>query len=124
MKKVNYILISLVILLSSSALADEADCTIEIEDVNTGTKYKIDHHFTFTQESKAQWKYFKLPGSTYNCNFAFFNLGIGTMLSCELDEAGNDFVQSDRSGNKEVGIKNNLTFRHNNKFYTLLASCK
>jgi hypothetical protein len=107
-----------------AAHAGEAYCTIEIEDENGGVKYKIEQQFTYTGESHAQKKLFKLPGSKYNCSFTFVNLSIGTMLSCGLDEVGYNFVQSDRTGNKEVGVKNSLTFRHNNNFYKLAASCK
>jgi len=74
---------------SSASISDEALCEIDIEDVNSGAKYSIEHKFIFEPNpDRGQRKYFKIPGLNYTCQLYFFDLGIGTMLSCELDEVG------------------------------------
>lgn len=117
-------LIFLLAALSPLSWADAALCNIEIEDVNTGTKYTVEQNFTFKPSSDAQRKHFKLPGSNYSCTLAFFNLESGTMLSCELDELGHNFVQSDRSVIREKLAKNNLSFRYKSSFYVLVSICR
>ena len=109
---------------SSLAWADTANCTIEIENVNAGSKSKVEHSFTFKSGSEAQRKHFALPGSKFSCTLAFFDLTSGTMLSCQLDELGHTFVQSDRSVIGEVSAKNNLSFRYKSSFYVLQSYCK
>ena len=109
---------------SSLAWADTANCTIEIEDVNAGSKSKVEHSFTFKPGSEAQRKHFALPGSKFSCTLAFFDLKSGTMLSCQLDELGHHFVQSDRSAIVEGTAKNNLSFRYKSSFYVLRSYCK
>jgi hypothetical protein len=120
----NFPLIFMLMAFSTLALADKAKCTIEIEDVNTGTKYNVEQNFSFNQRSAAQRKHFKLPGSNYSCMLAFSNLDSGTMLSCELDKLGHDFVQSDRSVVSEKQATNNLSFRYKASFYSLKSICK
>jgi hypothetical protein len=114
----------LLLAFSSPAWADTANCTIEIEDVNAGTKYKIENPFTLMPDSEAQRKHFALPGSNFSCTLAFFDLKSGTMLSCQLDEMGHNFVQSDRSAIDEQSAKNNLNFRYKSSFYVLQSYCK
>jgi hypothetical protein len=109
---------------SSVVWADTANCTIEIENVNAGSKSKVEHSFTFKSGSEAQRKHFALPGSKFSCTLAFFDLSGGTMLSCQLDELGHSFVQSDRSAIGEVSAKNNLSFRYKSSFYVLQTYCK
>jgi hypothetical protein len=109
---------------STLALADTAKCTIEIEDVNAGAKYNVEQNISFNEGSAAQRKHFKLPGSNYSCTLAFFNLDSGTMLSCEFDELGHNFVQSDRSVVTEKQATNNLSFRYKASFYSLKSICK
>ena len=109
---------------SSLALAGTANCTIEIEDVNAASKSKIEHSFTFKSVSEAQRKHFTLPGRKFSCTLAFFDLKSGTMLSCQLDELGHHFVQSDRSAIGEGSAKNNLSFRYKSSFYVLESYCK
>lgn len=98
-------------------------CEIEIEDVNAGTQYTVKHDFKSGEDDWAERKYFSLPGSSIRCTLAFFNLGTGTMMSCELDELGHHFVQSDRSAISEKNPKNYLTFRFETYFYVLQSSC-
>ncbi len=109
---------------SSLTLADAAKCTIEIEDVNAGTKYNVEQKFSFKPGSAAQRKHFMLPGSNYSCTLAFFDLDSGTMLSCQFDELGHNFVQSDRSVVNEKQATNNLNFRYKASFYSLKSTCK
>lgn len=109
---------------SSLAWADTANCTIEIENVNAGSKSKVEHSFTFKSDAEAQRKHFALFGSKFLCTLAFFDLNSGTMLSCQLDELGHAFVQSDRSVISEVSAKNNLSFRYKSSFYVLQSYCK
>jgi hypothetical protein len=118
---------SLILALAFSSLswADTAKCTIEIEDVNGSTKYKVEQPFTFKPGSSwAQRKHFALPGSKFSCTLAFFDFNSGTMLSCDLDELGHNFVQSDRSVIDEGHAKNNLSFRYKSSFYFLKSYCK
>lgn len=114
----------LLMAISSIAWADTAKCAIEIQDVNLGTKYKVEQSFTFQPGSEAQRKHFALPGSNFSCTLAFFDLKSGTMLSCQLDELGHHFVQSDRSAINEGLAKNNLSFRYKSSFYVLESNCK
>ena len=110
---------------SSLAWADTAKCTIDIEDVNAGTKYKVEQTFIFKPSSESQRKHFTLPGSSqFSCTLAFFGLKSGTMLSCQYDELGHNFVQSDRSVIDEGHQKNNLSFRYKSSFYVLESYCK
>ena len=109
---------------SSLVWADTTSCTIEIENVNAGSKSKVEQSFTFKSGSEAQRKHFALPGSKFSCTLAFFDLKSGTMLSCQLDELGHNFVQSDRSVIGEGSAKNNLSFRYKSSFYVLHSYCK
>ena len=109
---------------SSLSWADTAKCTIEIKDVNLGTKLKVEQSFTLKPGSEAQRKHFALPGSNFSCTLAFFDLKSGTMLSCQLDELGHNFVQSDRSAIEERFAKNNLSFRYKSSFYYFESYCK
>ncbi len=112
-------------LYSCLSLADTAVCTVQIQEVTSGVKQKIEHAFTFKPGSnEAQIKQFELRDSSFTCRLAFFNLNSGTMLSCEFDESGHDFVQSDRSAINENQSKNNLSFRYKTVFYALESACK
>jgi hypothetical protein len=108
----------------SVAWADTANCIVEIEDMNAGSKYKIEHSFRFKPGFDAQRKHFALPGSGFSCTLTFFDLNSGTMLSCQLDELGHNFVQSDRSAIDEGPAKNNLSFRFKSALYVLESLCK
>lgn len=109
---------------SSLAWAGTTSCTIKIEDVNAGSKSKVEYSFTLKSDSETQRKHFVLPGSKFSCTLAFFDLESGTMLSCKLDELGHHFVQSDRSAIGEESAKNNLSFRYKSSFYVLQSYCK
>ena len=111
-------------LYSCLSLADTAVCTVEILENYSGVKQKIEYAFSFKSGSKkAQWKHFKLSDNSFNCLLAFFNLSSGTMLSCQFDELGYNFVQSDRSGINENHSKNNLSFRYKAVQYYLESAC-
>ncbi|MFA5372475.1 MAG: hypothetical protein WC298_10950 [Sideroxydans sp.] len=121
----------LVTVLSSNALADTANCTIEIENVTaevqskTAAKQIVEFAFEFAPGAGAQRKHFDLPGGKYLCTLAFFNLDSGTSLSCErTDDFGNAYVQSDRSGISERSAKNNLVFRDGASHFVLDTTCK
>ncbi len=117
-------LIFLLVVWAPLSWAGTAKCNIEIEDVNAGTKHTVEQKFAFKSGSDAQRKHFKLPGSDFSCSLAFFDLESGTMLSCQLDELGHNFVQSDRSAVDEKLPKNNLSFRYKASFYVLESICK
>jgi phosphate-selective porin len=120
-----YSLIFLFSLYSRLSLADTAMCTVDIQEVTSGAKQKIEHAFTFKLGSnEAQRKHFELSDNSFTCTLALFNLNTGTMLSCEFDELGHNFVQSDRSAINENHSKNNLSFRYNTVFYVLKSACK
>ena len=120
-----YSLILLFSLYSCLSLADTAVCTVEIQEVTSGVKQKIEHTFIFKPSSnEAQRKQFELRDNSFTCTLAFFNLNSGTMLSCEFDELGHNFVQSDRSVINEKHSKNNLSFRYKTVFYVLESACK
>ena len=102
----------------------EAICEIEIEDVVSATTYSVEHSFESGIGFAAQRKHFDLPGSKIRCTLAFFNLDSGTMISCELDELGHHFVQSDRSVLDEQNPRNYLSFRYQSHFYVLKSSCQ
>lgn len=126
------LLIFLTVAFSSHSWADTAKCTIEIEDViaevelKATTKYIVEQTFSFKPDSvEAQRKYFDLSDGRYSCTLAFYDLNIGTALSCEKKEdLGHTFVQSDRSGIEEHAARNNLIFRDGNSFFELNAICK
>lgn len=112
-------------------MADTANCTVEVEDVNAevewkaATKYVVEHTFEFVPGSGKQDKHFDLPDGRYSCTLAFFDLDSGTSLSCERkDDLGHTFAQSDRSGIDERATRNNLIFRDGNSFFILDAECK
>ena len=121
----------LVAVLTSNALADTANCTIEIENVTaevqskTAAKQIIEFAFEFSPGTGAQRKHFDPPGGQYLCTLAFFDLNTGTSLSCERkDDSGHTYVQSDRSGIRERSAKNNLVFRDGASHIVLDATCK
>jgi len=110
---------------TSISWAETAKCTIEIEDINSGSKYTVEQNFHLKTGTTTQKKHFALPGSQYSCTLAFFDLRSGTMLSCEDNrDMGHSFIQSDRSTLVEGRAKNNLTFRNKDYFFSLSAHCK
>jgi hypothetical protein len=114
-----------IICLSVSVNCWSADviCKIQIEDVVAGTTYTVEHSFV-SDKDFGDRKQFDLPGSEYKCNLWLLNLNSGTTLSCELDELGHNFVQSDRSKIEEKDAKNHLSFRYKSSFFVLKTSCK
>ncbi len=109
----------------SPAWAGSAACSIRIEDVNKATAYMLTQTFEFRNDGPAQRKHFETPGNDYSCTLAFFELGKGTMLSCEYKEdAGHTFFQSDRSSLDDNAVTNNLSFRHKSAFIVLKTVCK
>jgi hypothetical protein len=103
----------LIMFVASASLAETATCRIEIEDVNKGSTYELQQGFTFKEGGDAQRKHFETPGNDYACTLAFFELGMGTMVSCEYKrDMGQTFFQSDRSTLKNASGANNLAFRH------------
>ena len=107
----------------ANCYAESAKCSIDIED-GKGTHYEINEEFEFAAGVAGDRKTFKLPGSDIECNFVFFDKKTGTALACELDEIGQNYVQSDRSLISETEIYNNLTFRYNSKLFTIKTYCK
>lgn len=115
----------LIVFVSSASLADTAACRIEIEDVNKGSTYEFQHRFTFQKSGDAQRKHFETPGNDYACTLAFFELGMGTMVSCEYKrDMGQTFFQSDRSALKDASGTNNLAFRHASAFLVVKTKCE
>lgn len=104
--------------------AKTAICNVEIQDVSTGTKYNVTHKVDYTVGAAGDRKEFNLPGSKYKCYLMFFTLDNGTALSCELDEHGQNYIQSDRSIIKEGNAKNNLVFRYGKSHFVIKSSCK
>jgi hypothetical protein len=110
---------------SSLSLADTVKCTIDVQDVNVGSKVTVEHNFNFKPGAAAQRKHFDLSGSPYTCTLAFFDPSTGTMLSCaNKKDLEHTFVQSDRSAITENSTKNNLSFRDGSTFFTLSAAYK
>ncbi|MEE9332013.1 MAG: hypothetical protein V3U89_07260 [Methylophilaceae bacterium] len=101
-----------------------ANCTIEIQDVTSGTNYTVQHKIEYTVGLPGDRKEFALPGSSYKCYFTFFTLESGTSLSCQLDELGRNYVQSDRSVISEGKAKNNLAFRFGRSNFVIQSTCK
>jgi hypothetical protein len=131
MPSLRMIFILILAALSSPAMADFANCTIEIEDValeaqtKASSKQTLEFSFSFSIGGKAQRKHFNLAGGKYLCTLAFFDLDSGTSLSCErTDDSGHTYFQSDRSGIKERSARNNLVFRDRASHFVLDASCK
>lgn len=120
----NFIAILLFTMYASTSSAEVANCEITIEEVNARTTYEIKHSFTFIPNPDwAQRKNFQLPGYEHTCTLAFFDFDLGTMMSCELDETGHHFVQSDRSGISNDNTRNHLTFRYKSEFFVLEPIC-
>lgn len=114
----------MVLLVSTQCWAKTANCSIETQDVSSGTKYTVNHNFEYTVGAAGDRKEFKLPGSSYNCHITFFTLESGTSISCQLDKLGHNYIQSDRSVIKEDLAKNNLTFRFGKSHFVINSSCK
>ena len=105
--------------------ADTSKCSVEIQDINSGTKYTIEQVFHFETGDSAQRKNFDLPDGQYTCTLAFFDMKSGTMLSCEnKSDMGQSFVQSDRSAIEENTAINNLSFRNKDNFYSISSTCR
>lgn len=110
---------------SSLAWADSIACSIRIEDVNKATAYTLTQTFELKSDGHAQRKHFETPGNDYSCTLAFFELGKGTMLSCEYKaDGGHTFFQSDRSSLADNAVTNILSFRHKSAFIVLQTVCK
>lgn len=122
MPKILFVILSLAA--SVNCWSADATCKIQIENVVTGTTYTIEHSFVSDVGVAADRKNFNLPGSEYECTLAYFDRNTGTMLSCQLDELGHHFVQSDRSSLDEKEAKNYLSFRYKSSFVILRSSCK
>lgn len=104
--------------------AGSKKCSVTIENVNSGEKYSFEETFVYTQHANAQRKHFKLSNDISTCTLVFFDDKSGTMLSCLLDEAGDQFIQSDRSIIKESLQVNNLSFRYKESFYSIESKCE
>lgn len=131
MAKFKYLAVLLATLLPSIAFAATAVCTIEIEDINASVKNKtlektvVKETFKFKPGGEKQTKFFNLPDDRYICRLDFFDLNIGTSLSCEeKKDQGYSYMQSDQSGNKSKMNRNNLTFRDRNSHFVINAICK
>ena len=131
MKQSNTAPLLLFAAISCNALADTANCTIEVEDVNfqveskTAAKFVVEHTFEFSSGSGMQRKHFELTDGRYLCTLAFSDLDHGTALSCEKkDDLGHTYAQSDRSAINERAARNNLIFRDGGSHFILNAVCK
>lgn len=121
-----YRLIVTLVLFAISVLcwSSEAGCVIRIYDVVSDTKYTIQEEFTLPVKRFGQTKHFDLPGTKYRCSLKYYGLDSGTSLSCQFDENGHNFVQSDRTVVDEVSPKNNLNFRLNGDNYVIKSLCE
>lgn len=109
---------------SSISLANTATCSIEIEDINKGSIYKLEHRFNFEKGDNPQTKYFETPGNDYKCSLIFFGMKNGSALACEYKkDKGRTYFQSDRSTLRDSKITNNLLFRHRSAFLSLKTKC-
>ena len=92
-------------LLLCPALVHAADlCTISVERI-PDRPYRIS--VSLKDGERHHWKVEK---TEVNCSLAYFGLKSGTMVSCQFDPMGHEFIQSDRSVLNESPI-NNLSFR-------------
>lgn len=104
--------------------SDAVNCFVRIYDVVRDTKYTIQEEFNLPVKASGETKHFKLPGTTYKCSLIFYGLDSGTSLSCQFDEMGHNFVQSDRTVIDEKSPKNNITFRFDANNYVIKSSCE
>lgn len=110
---------------ASSASADIALCTINIQDVKTLTDYKVDAKFDAADNAGGRRKSFDTPGADYSCTLAFFGLGVGTMLSCAFNgDMQETYFQSDRTTHQDARSDNYLTFRHRGSHFVIGSECK
>lgn len=110
--------------ISSAAWGSGATCLIEIEDFESATVFTVEHTFRESATDAIQRKHFPLPGKGRRCTLQWFNSEFGTSLSCELDELGQTFVQSDRTVIDEGTGKNSLRFRIGKAFFDIKSECK
>lgn len=101
-----------------------ANCDIQIQDLNSGTNYSLQYEIEYTVDAAGDRKEFSLPGNSYKCYLTFFTLESGTSLSCQLDELGHNYIQSDRSVISEDLAKNNLVFRFDKSHYLIESTCQ
>lgn len=103
-----------------------AYCEITVDDVRRGSKSVIRETFSLIPDADrifADRRYFALPGvADGRCTLAFFPKN-GTMVGCELDAAGWQYVQSDRSGREEFPNSNQLTFRFRDVHISIDVKC-
>jgi len=108
------------------------NCTISMEDVNTGSVYKVKGKryiensigamFAGTEVIEVD---FSLPSKGYSkCLFKYVDIDSGTMLSCRFDELGNHYVQSDRTTDDDKPRKNSLTIRYKDLHFDINAVCE
>ena len=126
-RKIVVLFLSIIIVMSftifNNVYAETAVCNIDIEDGN-GTHYKITESYKSHNGAAGNKRAFKLPGSKIECTLVFFDLNTGTSLSCDFDEIGQNYIQSDRTLLNEKTINNNLTFRYKSKLFTIKTHCK
>lgn len=103
-----------------------AHCEIVLIDLIGGYKFVIREAFSLIPDPDRMWaerRHFGLPGiADGRCTLAFFP-DHGTSLSCEMDPLGLQYVQSDRSMQKEFPNKNQLIFRFNDVHVSIDVTC-
>ncbi len=128
-----YFLTILMLLFFNVATAKPTtECVVNIEDINTGTTYKVNGRNEKNSIDNLIFGYtvrfvvpFSLPSKGYSdCMLKYLDENSGTSLSCAFDELGHHYVQSDRTSDDDKPRKNSLTVRYKDLHFDINAVCK
>ena len=123
--------IFLVLLLLSSftyAEKDAIECSVNILDPKTGSKYKVVSSYPdYGEQIRIP---FTLPSRAYNdCSFVYYRKYKGTVLSCDFDKTDSFYVISDRTiddkgVSNDMPRKNSLFIKYKDIHFDINGICK
>jgi hypothetical protein len=112
------------VLICDVVAAADSFCRIEVKDVNSSSSFQLDYEFNEDPDGLGQRRLFSLPGNGRQCILVWSDRNSGTSLTCELDELGETYVQSDRSLISEEDSKNFLLFSIGDAFFEVNVVCR
>jgi len=112
------------VLIGDVVAAADSLCRVEVKDINSSLSFQLDYELNEDPDAVAQRRLFSLPGNGRQCILVWFDSKSGTSLTCELDELGETFVQSDRASISEEESKNYLLFSIGDAFFQVNVLCR
>jgi len=107
----------------NTADAGKVICRVEIQVGVAYAPHTIEEVFDASIDD-GQRVMFQVPGRDYTCWLAWFTNKGGTSLSCQFDDTGIRFAQSDRTALDEYPAFNNLRFSDDGVVVHIESECK